>query len=161
MVPQPVAIPAVTAEQEARLQALEQRMAELTSRLPAQRQPPPTPDPEQLRQSLLRQQHARMEGHSQQPIDFAWSQQATRSFASDFSELVQGQTFTLRSIDCRSTSCVAMIEWPGYDEAVGSYQVLLHHTYGMDCARSLLLPEPEDPTRRYEAPFILDCQNIR
>jgi hypothetical protein len=151
--------------QEARLHALEQRVAELTSRstaaAPTPGSPPSRPDPDELKQMALQQQQARLDAHQRQSIDPAWSPAATHAFSTDFSTLAREQPFTVRSIDCRSTSCIAKVEWPSFAEAAASYQVLLQHAYGMDCTRSLLLSEPEDPTRAYEAPLILDCQNLR
>lgn len=150
--------------QEARIQALEQRVAELTSRAEAvpsaPSAPPSRPDPEELKQALLQQQQMRLDAHQRQPIHPTWSSEATRAFSTDFSALTQGQQFAVRSIDCRSTSCIARVEWPSYAEATTNYQVLLQHSYALDCTRSLLLPDPEDPERAYEASLILECGNL-
>jgi hypothetical protein len=118
------------------------------------------PDPEEVKQALLLQQQERLDAHHRQPVDATRSSEATRAFSTDFSALTQEQPFTVRAIDCRSTSCIARVEWPSYAEAAASYQVLLQHSYGMDCMRSLLLPEPEEPARAYEASLILDCGNL-
>ena len=150
--------------QEARIQVLEQRVAELTARAeampPAPNPPPSRPDPKELRQALLQQQQARLDAHQRQSIDPSWSPEAARAFSTDFSALAQGQQFTVRSIDCRSTSCIARVEWPSYAEATTGYEVLLQHSYALDCTRSLLLPDPEDPDRAYEASLLLDCGNL-
>ncbi|HEX8702473.1 MAG TPA: hypothetical protein VF815_26805 [Myxococcaceae bacterium] len=158
--PRPIRDPA----QEARIQALEQRVAELTSRAEAApaapSTPPARPAPEELRQALLQQQQMRLDAHQRQPIHPTWSSDATRAFSTDFSALTRGQPFSVRSIDCRSTSCIARVEWPSYAEAAASYAVLLQHSYSMDCTRSLLLPDPEDPERAYEASLLLECGNL-
>jgi len=150
--------------QEARIQLLEQRVAELASRAeavpPTPSAPPPRPDPEELKRALLEQQLLRLDAHQRQSIHPTWSSEATRAFSADFSALTQGQPFTVRAIDCRSTSCIANVQWPSYAEAAASYQVLLHHSYAMDCMRSLLLPDPEDPERAYEASLILECGDV-
>lgn len=150
--------------QEARIQALEQRVAQLTARAetgpPAPTAPPSRPEPEELRQALLQQQQVRLDAHQRQSIHPVWASDATRAFSTDFSALTQGQRFTVRSIDCRSTSCIARVEWPSYAEATTGYEVLLQHSYALDCTRSLLLPDPEDPERAYEASLLLDCGNL-
>jgi hypothetical protein len=150
--------------QEARIQALEQRVAELTSRAEAApaapSAPPSRPDPEELKQAVLQQHQLRLDAHQRQPIHPTWAPEATRAFSTDFSALTQGQQFTVRSIDCRSTSCIARVEWPSYAEAAANYHLLLQHSYTLDCTRSLLLPEPEDPERAYEASLILECGNL-
>jgi len=150
--------------QEARIQALEQRVAELTTRAEAAPSapstPPVRPDPEELKQALLQQHQLRLDAHQRQPIHPTWAPEATRAFSTDFSALTQGQQLTVRSIDCRSTSCIARVEWPSYEEATANYHMLLQHSYALDCMRSLLLPEPEEPERAYEASLILECQNL-
>ncbi len=151
--------------EEARLQALERTVAELRTQSgaapPAPVSPPPRLDREKLKQMALEQRQAQLLGHERQAIDPTWASEATRSFSADFSMMTQGQAFRVRALDCKTTTCVARVEWPSYAEAAASYQFLLHHSYGMDCARNLMLPEPEDPTRAYAASLILECQNLR
>jgi hypothetical protein len=145
---------------------MERKLAELSDRA-APRQPPepagqpPPPTREEVKQQLLQQRQAQLEAHQREPVDFFWAKEAHTSLAADFAPLTRGDAFRVRGIDCRTTTCVATVEWPSYTKATEDYARLLQHPYGLDCARSILLPEPEDPAARYEARLVLDCQNLR
>jgi hypothetical protein len=62
---------------------------------------------------------------------------------------------------CKTTTCSAALEWPSYDEAMKSYDALLHGDFRANCARGILLPEPEDRTLPYRGRLLLDCENWR
>jgi hypothetical protein len=141
---------------------LERRLAELSAR--AEPAPPPESlrlSPEETKQLLLQQHQAQLDRHSREPLDPTWAQQARSSFSADFAALTREQSFTVRRLDCRNTTCVTTLEWPSYAQATESYPLLLQHPYGMDCTRSILLPEPADPTVSYQAHLFLDCENLR
>jgi hypothetical protein len=141
---------------------LERRLAELSARSePSAPVPSPRPSREEARQQLFQQHQLQRDRHAREPLDSAWAREAQGSFATDFSALTQGQSFQVRGIDCRSTTCVTTLEWPSYAEATQGYALLLQHAYRMDCARSILLPEPADATARYQAELFLDCGNLR
>jgi hypothetical protein len=166
--PPPRPSPAATSLQDERIRALEQKVAELSAQAsrhdekPAvPEQPPPRPSPEQVRQELLERQQAQLQAHQREPVDFVWSQAAHASFSEDFSALTRGESFRVNGLDCRTTTCVVTVEWRTYAEATAGYPELLQYGYGMDCARSILLPEPEDPDARYQASLVLDCQGRR
>lgn len=142
---------------------LERRLAELSARSEpaAPLAPPPRPSREEARQQLLAQHQQQLDRHSREPVDPSWAREAQGSFTSDFVGLAQGQPFEVRGVDCRSTTCVTTLEWPSYAEATQGYALLLQHAYRLDCARTLLLPEPADVTARYQAQLLLDCGNLR
>ncbi len=160
--PVPRPAPVAASAQEERLQMLERRLEALSARSGDTPPPaPPRPSLEEARRQLFEQHQARLDRHSREPLDATWSHEARGSFSVDLAALTRGQSFTARSIDCRSTTCVITVEWSSYAEATGSYPLLLQHAYGMDCMRSILLPEPADPTARYQASLFLDCGNLR
>jgi len=159
-VPTPRNMPAAAATREERIQRLERRLEELSAR--TEPPPPPSrPSPEEARQQLFQHHQEQLDKHSREPVDPYWSRSAQDTFGADFAALVEGQTFAVRNIDCRSHTCVTTVEWPSYAAATQGYSLLLQHAYGMDCARSILLPEPADPRGSYQARLILDCANLR
>jgi hypothetical protein len=121
----------------------------------------PRPSAEEAREQLFQQHQQQLDRHSREPVDASWAREAQGAFASDFAALTQGQSFQVRRIDCRSTTCVTTLEWPSYAEATQGYALLLQHAYDMDCVRSILLPEPADLSARYQADLFLDCGNLR
>ncbi len=165
--PPPRPPPASTSLQDERIRALEQKVAELSAQAsrhdgkPAVPERPPRLDREQARQELLERQQAQLAAHQREPVDFVWSQAAHASFSADFSVLTRGESFQVKGLDCRTATCVVTVEWGNYAEASAGYPELLQYGYGMDCARSILLPEPENPDARYQASLVLDCQGRR
>lgn len=160
--PPPRPTPAVDFAQEERLRMLERRLAELSARSePSAPLTPPRPSREEAREQLFQRHQQQLDRHAREAIDASWAREAQGAFASDFAALTQGQSFQVRRIDCRSTTCVTTLEWPSYAEATQGYALLLQHSYGMDCARSILLPEPADLSARYQADLFLDCGNLR
>ncbi|PTL75742.1 hypothetical protein DAT35_52760 [Vitiosangium sp. GDMCC 1.1324] len=163
--PRPVV---VSSPQDERIRALEQKVAELSARAapreqtrPSRPPPPPPPSPEEAKQRILQRQRAQLEAHQREPLDFVWAKEAHSSFAADLSSLSREAAFRVRNIDCRTTTCVVNLEWTSYEEASTSYPRLLQHAYGLDCTRSIVLPEPEDPHVSYQANLLLDCKNLR
>ncbi|MFY0571310.1 hypothetical protein ACN28E_46805 [Archangium lansingense] len=161
--PRPVV---VSSPQDDRIRALEQKVAELSARAapreqPRPTRPPPPPSPEEAKQRILQRQRAQLEAHQREPLDFVWAKEAHSSFAADLSSLSREAAFRVRNIDCRTTTCVVNLEWASYEEASASYPRLLQHAYGLDCTRSIVLPEPEGPNVSYQANLLLDCENLR
>ncbi|WP_157775352.1 hypothetical protein [Melittangium boletus] len=153
--------PLVTASaREERLHRLERRLEELTARTEPP-PPPPRPSREEAKRQLFQQHQQQLDMHSREPVDPTWSRSARDSFGADFASLTRGQGFTLKDIDCRSHTCVTTVEWPSYAAATQGYSLLLQHSYAMDCARSILLPEPSAPQGNYQARLLLDCANLR
>jgi hypothetical protein len=141
---------------------LEQKLEALSARSePATPSAPPRPSREEARQQLFQQHQLRLDRHFREATDPGWAREAQGAFASDFAALTQGQPFQVRGIDCRTTTCVTTLEWPSYAEATQNYAILLQHAYGLDCVRSILLPEPADASARYQAQLFLDCANLR
>jgi hypothetical protein len=72
-------------------------------------------------------------------------------------EMPQG--FQVLGVDCRTTRCEATLSWPSYTAASQSFDKVL--TTKMGCASSILLDEPEDPTKPYQAHAHYDCEGMR
>jgi hypothetical protein len=53
------------------------------------------------------------------------------------------------------------VEFDNYDAALTEHTRLLHHDYQVNCARELLLPEPEDVQAPYLATVLYDCSALR
>jgi len=53
------------------------------------------------------------------------------------------------------------MEWPDHHQAAANYPHLLHGVYDVNCLRSILLHEPDDPARPYQARLIFSCGDHR
>jgi hypothetical protein len=100
------------------------------------------------------QESRALEEHRSEPVDEAWSQAAQASLRLELEGLVQPADARLGNIECRSTSCVATIEWMSYGRAVATYSNMVEHRYEPNCARSAYLPEPIDVAAPYQVQLI-------
>jgi hypothetical protein len=73
---------------------------------------------------------------------------------------VAGETgFEVSSVDCRSVTCVAKLNWESFEHARETYADVLHYAYDANCAREIILPRPADPSLNYDATVIFNCAN--
>lgn len=87
-------------------------------------------------------------------LDRPWATHAEASLSRDLVRLGDS-SFDVSSVACRTTSCVATLEWPSFNEATMSYNRLVTHDYEVNCTRTITLPEPEDPLAPYEAKLVI------
>ncbi|MBI4702940.1 MAG: hypothetical protein HY744_17630 [Deltaproteobacteria bacterium] len=66
-------------------------------------------------------------------------------------------------MDCRTTSCIGVVEWPSYDAALRrGLGAILHQDYtDLNCGREMALPPPEGSGAGYQATVVLDCASLR
>ncbi len=149
---------------QAELDALRTRMGQIEARehsTPTASQPPPPVNVEESRRIHEDEEREALDRHARESIDAQWSARAVQSLESDLEQLqVRAHGRAVR-VDCRTTMCVATMEWPTHTEAVANYAHLLHGDYEVNCTRSILLHEPDDPTRPYQARLVFRCGDRR
>ncbi len=97
--------------------------------------------------------------HEAEPRDEAWSERARTALDTDLAQLAKERPFAVDAIDCRSRSCIATLTWKSFPEAAATSSSLLHRRYGLNCARLVMMPEPEDPSRPYTSKVVFECQS--
>jgi hypothetical protein len=125
---------------------------------PAENLPPARP----LTRDESRAQHEeefdnKLADHAQDPVDSTWAPSAQTNFVADLSALASDSKFHLLGVDCRSTTCVAEVEWKNYGEAVSQFGSVLHAPYKQNCGTTILLPEPPDRAAAYRAKAMFEC----
>jgi hypothetical protein len=116
---------------------------------------------EELKQRTLEAWYARLDAHDDEERDPAWASETSSTFARDIEALSGRGGLQFLNTDCKSVTCTATVGFDNYDEALTGYQTLLHHDYGVNCAREVLLPEPEDVGAPYVATVLYDCSASR
>lgn len=97
--------------------------------------------------------------HATQPVDDSWAPQASEAFRADLHASRSQTGAQVLSVDCRTNSCVARLEWPSFHEARRGFSPVLHSHYRVNCIKTVTLPEPGDPSRPYIGSAIfLECQ---
>jgi hypothetical protein len=151
----------------ARLRALESRLNRLEARpepTSASDRSPEAPvqplDPALARAQDRERFAERLKEHDRERVDAVWASHASRSFHTDLEHLAPGQGFTVVSIDCRSASCVGVLEWPSYDVARKNFIGVVHNGYSLNCARGMSLPEATDPAAPFRASVLFNCDDM-
>jgi hypothetical protein len=101
--------------------------------------------------------HGYLKDHAREPLDATWARSATGSFQGDLAELGTDKGFRVLNVDCRSSSCVGLLEWPSFDQAIKNYVSVVHQRYGLNCARGMSLDEPSDRSAPYQASVLFMC----
>jgi hypothetical protein len=65
--------------------------------------------------------------------------------------------FKVAGVDCRTTLCIALLEWTSQGDALASQEVLIHSLGDVPCSREILF-EQQAPAARYAAPLVLQCE---
>jgi hypothetical protein len=157
-------------EQQRRVAALEDRIGELA--VASGREPEAVPNGRSAPASaethdyMLHVDEARaksrtdhqklIDGITGESPDPAWSAKAATSLARDFERL----NFVAKKVDCRTTGCVATLEWPSRDEAQAGYRDVLHAGYELPCDRTIFLDEAKGHGP-YQATVVIGCENVR
>ena len=97
-----------------------------------------------------------------EPRDTQWAGRTERAFEGDFADKSEKFQARLVNMDCRTTRCLARVEWDSYTIAKKNFQHIAHASYQTNCAISLSLgPKPEDPSRPHQANVVYECEEAR
>ncbi len=156
-----------------RLRLLEARLAELEGATPAEeedspvhptsaveQETPPSIDgeiAEAQRQEAIAEWEAQLDSHSTEPRDPSWAVDIERSFAEQLEQLDEG-ALDVESVECRTTTCLAAIQFSSFRDATEYFAELLHHDYAGGCGTSITMPEPERSDEPYTARLLLRCE---
>jgi len=164
--PQIIHIPVPGQPRETDLRPIEERLARLedasrgTGPVGSGGLAPPEP-PELAREQARESANQREASHNAEVRDPVWAQRANAEFSEDLSALGGANHLRVESVECRSRTCFAYVNWPSFREANQSRSDLLHHDYRQNCSRLVYLPPPEDPSAPYRARIDFDCAGIR
>ena len=108
---------------------------------------------------LTAQYESLVSDHALAPVDAAWANDAARTLTQELSEWVADKESTLLTgVDCKSTSCVAHLEFASGTDARSGAPELVSRFYGVNCATSLRLSDaaPADAPQQVDLVFH-DC----
>ncbi len=122
----------------------------------AQAPEPPERTDKEIREEQVRDNEQRLAAHARETPDPAWAPKVAQRVTSALKGEQEAGKFKLVNVDCRTTRCVAQVEWGSRDEATENYTSVLHKSYGMRCQRSMYLPETEQ-SGPYRAQLVIEC----
>ena len=97
--------------------------------------------------------------HWSEATDSRWAPVASASLLRDLEGLAKENHFSVVQVDCRSLSCVGVVEWPSYAEATSTYLELVQAQYALNCQRTVAAEPPQDPSAPYRTTVLLDCKD--
>jgi hypothetical protein len=122
--------------------------------------PPAPPLDRAARQQRILDQHEQLlTDHAAEVRSPAWAAKQERNVEAKLtalSETTDG-AFKFRSVDCRTSTCVAKLEWPTREVAKGNVKSLLTGAPDLPCAREIAFP-PSGAEGPYTASLYLDCR---
>ncbi len=106
--------------------------------------------------------NARVESVQSEARDPVWASQAEFAFGNDFREKAPELGARLVRVECRTTGCLARVEWDSYDLAKARFRDLVHADYTTRCANSIDIGRvPDDRSRTHEATVVFQCERAR
>jgi len=141
-----------------RLSALELQLRELSH--PGAEEPPRPSLPEkEAAIEHARQLFAqRLADHEASTRDSRWAAPKERAIADNMRRLASDahHSFSVLNVDCRTTMCVARLQWP--DEATARAEIRsVVQDVDVDCARQVMLAAPSGESLGYQASLLFDC----
>ncbi|WP_437958542.1 hypothetical protein WME76_02025 [Sorangium sp. So ce119] len=119
---------------------------------PAARPPPDAAEVEAERGRVIAEQRERIARLEAEPLDDAWSSGATETLRAEIARVAEEfeHAGKVERLSCRTSGCVATVEFASFAEAQAGYMRYLTHALGMRCAQSAALDVPEDATRPFQ-----------
>ncbi|KYF63829.1 hypothetical protein BE11_49275 [Sorangium cellulosum] len=119
---------------------------------PAARPPPDAAEVEAERGRVIAEQRERIARLEAEPLDDAWSSGATETLRAEIARVADEfeHAGKVERLSCRTSGCVATLEFASFAEAQAGYMRYLTHALGMRCAQSAALEVPEDAARPFQ-----------
>lgn len=119
------------------------------------------PDPGEYRAKQIAAHRAALETHARAPLDAEWSRETEKTLRDDLAPLATASRFAIERVDCKTTTCVAVLAFASYPDAQARWPSVLTHPNHAGCGTEVTLEDPADPARPYELAFVYQCPGRR
>jgi hypothetical protein len=103
----------------------------------------------------------RLEEHEREAIDPSWASDARRAYEREFDDLATDAGFTLRGVDCRTTTCVADVTFPSYMAAKSCMQKIVLSHWTLNCAKEMKVDPVASDSPSYLTSIYFNCASAR
>jgi hypothetical protein len=140
-----------------RLQALEAAQQQKPAPPVSDPGPPPDPIEPPSTREIEEQHQERIRAHQAEALDPGWSRTTSTALTADFKRNA-GTGFKATAVDCRSTTCSVVLEWPSRELALAEWRRALMQPTRANCGRTIVVPErPASVTGPIQVTMIMDC----
>jgi hypothetical protein len=115
--------------------------------------PPQRPSAEERHQ----EQAKLLAAHAAEPVDRAWAAQTGAELDRALNELGHPGKMEITSLECRSQTCLAHLQWPSRQEAFDVRRSVQSLNSDLPCERRLYLGDDGENAKGYEGTLLLTC----
>jgi hypothetical protein len=105
--------------------------------------------------------HAALAQHDKDAVDPRWAPRATNVLKQDFERTAANGNFSVKAVDCRTTTCVADVDFKDRQTALRSWRTVLSAPRGIACSTQVVLDAPTHGDDPYPTRVLMDCQDDR
>ena len=110
----------------------------------------------------IHQRHAqRIRSHEMEALDPAWGPATANVLRKDLNRIATLSEVQVHKVDCRTSTCTALIEWKSRGTAVSDFRYFLEVPMQINCVQTIVLPEPSAGEKSVLATLFLDCESWR
>jgi hypothetical protein len=137
--------------------SLAQEEALPTGKEPLSATPPPPVDRAAETERVKRFFSEKLAYHSAQPLDITWAKSTEGVLREGLLDAAKKAGFRTADISCRTTSCIANLEWDSYESMLTNLHTAVELGHNMTCARWAMAPDTPKDGGKVVVPLILDC----
>jgi len=104
---------------------------------------------------------ASLRAHRNEPRDAKWARATERKLEADLVKVSDKAKFKVVGVDCRMTTCIGILEWSSYEDALRGYGATFREPFEVNCGQEIVLPPPPDPKAPYQGNMVFDCEGWR
>jgi len=94
-------------------------------------------------------------------VDPAWGPPMSEYLRPDLQKAKALVAFDLVEVDCRTASCLAVMQWNTRSEALDAYHKVMATPFRVNCEHSVLVPEQPAANGKWQATMTFDCNDWR
>jgi hypothetical protein len=114
-------------------------------------------DPAANRAFHQREHRELLERHAREPVAEAWASATAQRLRDVLRPITAGAGASLLGVDCRSSTCVARVEWRDFAAANLGWSAVLQGDYS--CAVRVTLDDAKDLGARFQTDVLFSCRN--
>ncbi len=105
--------------------------------------------------------HTALAQHDRDAVDPSLAPRASRVLKKDFERLAANGNFDVKSVDCRTTTCVADVDFKDKQAAVTHWKSLLNAHLDVNCGIQMVLDAQVHGDDPYPTRVLMDCEEAR
>jgi hypothetical protein len=150
---------ALSAASDERSAKSDQPATPAASVVSARTEPEPPRSQEELKQDWRQKFARKVDIAASEARDPAWAQEVEQAFQNDFTQQRGRTQAELLNVECKSSACLAHVQWPSYAVAKRMFPQIMHTAYATNCAVAIDIgDEPAEPDRPHQAAVVFKCK---